>query len=315
MLYRRAGAAALLVALLWVVLGVAGCSITKEIVASDYQKSAALNYDAGVAEFMDKDYDSAKFYFDIVIRKYPVSKYAALAQLRMADILFATDDYISASQAYARFVKEHATHDCARYAVYMEGVAYLMQVPEDWWFLPPAYERDQQMTEQAYDTLRRFLIMEHALTPEENAKHLALGEVDEERALADPQVGFCNGPNPEMDKAMVSDAYLRLNWCVQRLLARELYVARFYLKRDKPMGAIMRLESVLENKRFKERGIADSPSVLYLLLEAYSKTEKPQDGCKYYFELRKVLKEAESSEMMSRFALLCATASGQPKQK
>ena len=268
--------------LLMVLCSLVHCQSVSEIRLDDYQESARRNFQAGMIEFLDMDLEDASFYFRIVSSKYSVSKYAALAELRLADIDFLNDKYIEAAQAYARFNKSRPTHDCADYAVYRSGQCHLMQVTEDWWFMPPAAERDQQITEQAFDTLRRFLIMTKGLdeVPKE-----AESEISESRALEIGDVGYCLGADPKLRARMVADAQVRLAWAASRLLERELYVANFYMKNDRPKGTIFRLTAIMENRRFTERGLARIPSNLQLLIEAYMANEEPEAACAYVDEL------------------------------
>ena len=263
-------------ALLLMAAALGGCAMAKEIVAPDYQQAAQQNFAAGMTEFVDEDFEDAKLYFDVVLRKYAVSKYATLAQLRMADIDFLQSSYPQASAAYARFVKSHPTHPCAPYAQYRNGLSLLYQVPEDWWFMPPAEERDTQISQQAYDTLRRFLVMAKGLETHTVSYDT---EISEGEALDESNAGFCMGPDEKLDDAMIADAQKRLKWMGDRLLATEVYAARFYLKRHKPKGAVFRMEGVRADRRFVDLGLDNHPLVLYLLVKGYIESKQEELAC------------------------------------
>ena len=292
-------------ALLLTLLCASNCQTAREIRTDDYQESAKRNFQAGMVDFLNMDLEDAGFYFRIVSGKYSVSKYAPLAELRLADIDYLNDKYVEGAQAYARFNKSHPTHDCAAYAVYRAGLCHLMQVPEDWWFMPPASERDQQITEQAFDTLRRFLIMVKA------SQDMPKGsdeDVSESRALEVGDVGYCLGNDPKLTARMIADAQIRLHWIASRLLERELYVAKFYLKNDKPNGTIFRLTNLMENRRYTERGLARLPEILYLLIEAYVENKEPEKACPYIEELQVKHPDSDkTADVESDFPELVAT--------
>ena len=80
-----------------------------------------------------------------------------LASLRIADTYFAQDQMPNAIEAYRRFIQLHPTHPDVPYAHYRIGLAYYEQLPGDWFFLPPAYEKDLASTGEAEAALARFL--------------------------------------------------------------------------------------------------------------------------------------------------------------
>lgn len=142
--------------------------------------------------------------------QYPYTKYAALADLRTADTHFQRAKYIEAVDAYRNFLKFHPNHEEAPYAMLQIGEAYYEQIPEDWFFLPASAEKDQGNTKLAITAYRDML---------------------------------SRYPN-----AKVSDqARERLNECRAKLAEHELYVAKFYLKREVYKAAAGRAEYLLEN--------------------------------------------------------------------
>lgn len=142
--------------------------------------------------------------------KYPYSKYAALADLRTADTHFERGKYLEAIDAYRSFIKFHPNHDEAPYAMFRIGEAYVEQMPSEWWFLPPAEEKDQGSTRLAIsafrDMLMRYPSSEHAAIAREQLEH-----------------------------------------CRHKLALHELYVARFYFDRERWVAAAARAEGLLRD--------------------------------------------------------------------
>jgi len=172
-----------------------------------FGQTAKVNYDRGVAELDDKNVDRARRYFKHVRSDYPYSRFATLAELRLADCEFQEEAYAEAAASYRRFVKLHPTHENADHAAYRRGLSFYKMIPTDWFLVPPSYERDMSATRDALRELRSFV-----------------------RRF--PESDYL----PEATK-LVRD-------CLTRLAQHEMYVARFYLRRGKHRAAIGRTEVV-----------------------------------------------------------------------
>ena len=203
----------------------------------DYAASARMNYMKGKEALADDEYLEASGYFTHVKNKYPFSKYAAYAELRIADTHFAEEKYAEAVSAYRIFLRGHPTHPEVErgYVNFRICVAYVHQMPDDWALAPPAYEKDQSTAQDALRELRDFV-----------------ERFPKSRYLA--------------------RARRRLHSVLRRLADHELYVARFYLDRDKPRAAAGRLEGLLQE--YPEAGT--DPQVLLILGETYLKVRDPQ---------------------------------------
>ncbi len=181
-------------------------SITGEL---RYGKTAEENYQAGEDLLKRGDYPESTKFFEYVKTKYPFSKYAALADLRLADLKFKQDRYLEAAEAYASFVKLHPTHEDVEYAEYRVGLSRFKDAPSDFALFPPAYEKDQRQIVQAAKSLQEFL-----------DRHPTSKWAPEARkTLAEAQ---------------------------GRLAAHEWYVADFYYKRKRWAGAAGRLETLVD---------------------------------------------------------------------
>jgi len=188
----------------------AGCATEGDGKPVTYSLTARQNYEKGLAELKDENYLEAQKFFGFVKQKFPFSKYAVLAELALADTSFEQGQYPQAIDEYKSFARLHPTHEKVEdgYVAYRVAEAYVRQMPDDWFLVPPAAERDQSPVRDA------------------------LRELDD---FADRYPG-----SKYMKQAEVSRREV-----LRRLVDHEVYVARFYLDRDKPKAAILRLEGAL----------------------------------------------------------------------
>ena len=196
----------------------------------EYSVSAQKNYEKGLKELDKKEWVAAAKYFGFIKSRFPYSKYAVLAELRLADAEFGAEQYIEAIDAYRLFIKFHPTHEMVAngYVAFRVGEAYFKQLGGDFWLFPPSYEKDQSSTEDAANELKAFLDK----YPE----------------------------SPYRDKA--KEILVKVG---KRLADHEWYVARYYWDRGKPMGTVMRLRRLLE----RYRGVGYDEEALWLLGRAY----------------------------------------------
>jgi len=174
-----------------------------------FAATAEENYKAGVELIEDKSYPEAQKFLEYVKTKYPFSKYAALAELRLADAKFAQQLYPEAVEAYLQFVQLHPTHEEVDYAEFRAGLAHNRDAPSDFVLFPPAHEKDQRQLERAAAVLSKFL-----------EKHPKSKYADEARKiLASAQA---------------------------KLAEHEWYVAEYYFKRKRWAGAADRYEALVE---------------------------------------------------------------------
>ena len=174
-----------------------------------YGKTAEENYQYGLEELEKSNWVEGQKFLEHVRAKYPFSKYAALAELRIADAKFKQDKFQEAAEAYQAFATLHPTHDEVDYAEFRAAVSYEREAPSDFLLFPPAFEKDQRQLRTAVEKLKAFL------KERPDSKHAA--EAAEVLARAQG-----------------------------RLAAHEWYVADFYLKRGHWAGAAGRLEVLLK---------------------------------------------------------------------
>jgi outer membrane protein assembly factor BamD len=172
--------------------------------------TAKQNYERGLEELKKENYVEASHYFSYVKQKFPFSKYAGLAELALADTEFARGNYQEAIDSYKSFARLHPTHEKVEdgYTAFRIAECYVKEMPDDWFILPPAYEKDQSYVRDA------------------------LRELDS--ALA-----------KYPDAAYVKQAKSYRRDVLRRLIEHEVYVARFYLDRGHPKAAVLRIEGAL----------------------------------------------------------------------
>lgn len=188
---------------------VGGCGADQTPRALSYGENARRSYENAFEAYENHDCLTADPLLRRIRREYPYSRFAALAELRIADCEQIQDHWTEAIRAYRSFVRHRPAHAQVPYARFKIAESYYRQIPGDFFLSPPPQERDQGPTRSALRQLRRFLLdypeNEHA----DEAREMVRGALD--------------------------------------LLARhELYVAQFYLGRDHPQAAIGRLRRLLD---------------------------------------------------------------------
>jgi outer membrane protein assembly factor BamD len=227
----------LLAALCATWLAFAGCAGSGSTKTVKYSVSAAKNYQKGLDELKEKEWIAAAKYFSFIRSRFPYSKFAVLAELRLCDAEFGAGHHLQAIDSYKLFVKFHPTHEMATngYAAFRIGEAYFKMLPGDWWILPPSYEKDQSATADASRELTQFV-----------------------RKYPD---------SPFAAKA--TTMLVKVN---RRLARHEWYVAKFYWGRNRPMGTVLRLRRLLD----RYSGTGYDGDALWLLGKAYVKVNMPQ---------------------------------------
>lgn len=224
----------------------AACAGKSGTGAVEYSVSAQKNYEKGLKELDNKDWVAAAKYFGFIKSRFPFSKYAVLAELRLADAEFGAEQYIEAIDSYRLFIKFHPTHEMVAngYATFRIGESYYKQLPGDFWLFPPSFEKDQSSTEDAANELKTFLDKYPDSPYRAKAKEILV------------KVG-------------------------KRLADHEWYVARYYWDRGKPMGTVIRLRRLLE----RYRGVGYDEEAMWLLGRAYVAVSMPDRARTIWNEL------------------------------
>lgn len=173
----------------------------------DYTQSAERQYQEAMDEFDDEDCATADKLFQDVRKKFPFSRFAVLAEIRLADCEFIEGNHSEAAVSYQQFYKAHPTHEEAHYAAFRRGMCYLELIPGDYIITPPPHERDQAATRDARAAFTYFLNT------------------------------YPRSPLRERAEEHLSEV-------VDALVRHEMYVAEFYLSRDDRRAAAVRLEGI-----------------------------------------------------------------------
>lgn len=232
----------------------------------EYSETPRENYEKGMQALEDDEWLEAAKYFAFVKARHPYSKFAVLADLRLADTQFGAGGYLEAIDAYKQFIKFHPTHEMVTngYASFRIGESYYKMLPDDWFLTPPSYEKDQSATVDALRELGTFL------------------------------KSYPDSPFQKRAKEMYRA-------CAGKLAAHEWYVAKFYWERGRPMGTVLRLRTLL--KRYPDAGY--DLRAMALLGRAYLKVGRPKDAQATYRTLvEKFPRSEEASDAKAALARL-----------
>ena len=92
----------------------------------------------------DERYEEAITYFSEVKNKYPYSRFATEAELKIGDIEFSRENYVEAESAYKLFREFHPIHPRTDYVTYRLGISVFNQ-------LPPTIDRDLKLATTAIE--------------------------------------------------------------------------------------------------------------------------------------------------------------------
>jgi outer membrane protein assembly factor BamD len=152
-------------------LSLASCSAFETNVqdaAIEEKDTARQNFEAAEAAFQAARWQEAVKYFELVKNKFPYSKYAVLAELRLADTHFEREKWLEAASSYRIFVRFHPRHEQVAYAAWRVALAHSRAIEDNVAWLPfvDAREKDQSAAVDTIkacdDFLLRFPTDEHA---------------------------------------------------------------------------------------------------------------------------------------------------------
>ncbi len=226
-------------------LALSACEVEPPKTALGYTENAKRAYEAALQTFNSRQWLEAQAAMREVRRKYSYSKYARLAELRIADADYEQEKFPEAIHEYKDFIKAHRSEeDDVAYARSRVAEATYAQIPESF-LMPAAEERDQADVLDAYKELRGYV----ADFPD--AK-----------------------PTPHLRELV--------RQVTARLVRHELYVARFYLARENYDAAVARIEYALHTYGTPEDNEPPAggllPDTFMLLGETYLKMHKWPDA-------------------------------------
>jgi outer membrane protein assembly factor BamD len=188
----------------------AGCEKPEARTSLSYTADAKRAYDEAMKEFQGHNWIESQALFREVKRKYHYSKYAKLAELRIADADFEQEKFAEAIREYRQFVHDHRSDvEEVAYARSRIAEAQYKQI-SDSFLLPTADERDQAIILDAYKELKSYV-------------H-----------------DYPNAKESQKIRELLEEV-------TARLMRHELYVARFYLNRDNFDAAVTRIQYAMRN--------------------------------------------------------------------
>jgi outer membrane protein assembly factor BamD len=173
-----------------------------------YTDDARAAYFEALNSFKSRSWEDARALFLEVRKLFAYSRYARLAELRLADIDFEQSKFSDAVAGYRDFVQNHRSDREVEYARYRISKSLFNDI-EDSFILPPAEERDQATTAEAYRDLKNFI-------------------------------------NDFPTSRYMPDVRYMHDVVLQRLARHELYVARFYLREEAFDAAVARISYALD---------------------------------------------------------------------
>jgi len=114
------------------------------------EKSPEELMNEGISAFRDDDYAKAVESFQKLKDRYPYSKLAVQAELKLADALFKRKEFEEALEEYIEFEKLHPKNKSIPYVIYQQGMCNFLRMN--------SIDRDQSSTKKAlkeFERLRR----------------------------------------------------------------------------------------------------------------------------------------------------------------
>lgn len=124
----------------------AGCS---GFSGKELEKSPEELMREGMSAFRDGDYAEAVTSFQNLKDRYPYSRLAVQAELRLADALFRRKEFEEALEVYIEFEKLHPKNESIPYVIYQQGMCNFLRMN--------AIDRDQTNTENALKEFERLI--------------------------------------------------------------------------------------------------------------------------------------------------------------
>ena len=159
-------------------------------------------YNRALDDLGRQEYKTAAKEFEEVDRQHPYSVWATKAQIMAAFTYYQSNKYDDAIIALDRFIQLHPGHRDVAYAYYLKALDYYIQITD--------VERDQKVTQQAYD------------------------------ALAEVVRRF-------PDTRYARDAKFKMDLCRDHLAGKEMQIGRWYEGQGQYLAAINRFQTVVNN--------------------------------------------------------------------
>lgn len=132
------------------IFNLAGCSYVDKLFKHDNENMTASELMERGEEKLSRGYFyEASESFQMVKDRYPYSKYAVTAELKMADALYQSENYDPAFLAYDDFERLHPKNQQIPYVIYQKGMSHFQQLT--------THDRDQTHTQKAKEEFERLI--------------------------------------------------------------------------------------------------------------------------------------------------------------
>lgn len=241
-----------------------------------YESTARRNFESGETAFAAERYNEAIKFFEHVKNQFPYSKYAVLADLRIADAHFAREKWLEAADTYRLFVRFHPRHESVPHAIWRIALSYNEEMKKGFFLLPAPHETDLSATEDAI------------------------------RAFDDYLRRYPDGEHQEEANALRTQARTRL-------AEHDMYAAEFYLRREKWQGALWRYEHVASTFADTPRAPTALLAAGRICVEQLA---RPDDGRGFLNRLLDQYPNApEAADAKALLSALVTAASADPETK
>jgi outer membrane protein assembly factor BamD len=130
------------------ILLLSGCGVWKHFFGDDdMEPTPAELMSEGLDKFNSGEFEGATELFQKVKDRYPYSKNALEAELKMADALYQRDMFDEAYEEYSEFERLHPKNPAIPYVIYQQGMCFYRQ--------SSTIDRDQSKTLRAREEFER----------------------------------------------------------------------------------------------------------------------------------------------------------------
>jgi len=140
---------ALLLLILIGTMPLTGCSLYDRLFGEPEPEGPGALVERGMESMASGHYQSAIDAFEKVKDRYPYSKYAIVAELKLADAMFGKHSYDEAYDAYDEFERLHPTNPQIPYVIYQKAMCHFRQIG--------TIDRDQSHTTKAKEEFERLI--------------------------------------------------------------------------------------------------------------------------------------------------------------
>ncbi|MDD5234106.1 MAG: outer membrane protein assembly factor BamD [Syntrophales bacterium] len=132
-------------------IGISGCGWFSDLFKTrePVRVTPESLYQRGVELYRKGRYDKSIEAFQRLKEEYPLSKFAIMAELGIADSYFSDDKFIEAEASYSEFINLHPTNLNLPYVIYQLGMCHFHQIM--------TIDRDQTETRKAKKEFERLI--------------------------------------------------------------------------------------------------------------------------------------------------------------